>query len=125
MNYYYPTESKPLYRGTQIIWYIASIIEIILFFRFILRLIGASTAAPFTNFIYGLASPFVGPFMRVVPSPTVGGGVFDWNTLIAMLVYWILATIVVRLLVMGKPVTTLEAHQKLEAQEHDTTTPLV
>ena len=121
----YPSpEVKPLYRGTQIVWYVASIIEIILFFRFVLRLIGAHTSAGFTDFIYSLTAPFYNPFRTIVTSPSVSSGVFDWNTLIAMLVYWVLATIIVRLLIIGKPVSTLEAHQKLNAQD-STPGPLV
>lgn len=108
---------KPLYRGTQIIWYIFYVIETILLFRFVLKLIGASTAAGFTQFIYALSYPLVSPFLLVVRSPRISGSVIEWSTLLAMLVFWVIAWGIVRLLLIGKPVSTLEAHEKLESQD--------
>ncbi len=109
--------NKPLYRGTQIVWYIFYVIETILLFRFILKLIGANPGAGFTEFIYGLSYPFVYPFLYVVQSPRIAGSVIEWTTLLAMLVYWVVAWGIVRLIVMGKPVSTLEAREKLNRQD--------
>ncbi len=114
--------SKPLYRGTQIVWYIASIIEIALGLRLVLLLIGAREGAPFTKFIFDVSGPFVRPFSRLVASSPLSPGIFDWNTLIAMLVWWLVALLVVRLLLLGKPVSVIEAHQKLQLEENDTET---
>ncbi|OGF83014.1 hypothetical protein A3B18_02330 [Candidatus Giovannonibacteria bacterium RIFCSPLOWO2_01_FULL_46_13] len=108
---------KPLYRGTQIVWYILYVLETLLVFRFVLRLIGANPAAGFTDFIYTLTLPFVAPFLNVVGSPRVAGSVFEWTTLLAILVYWLLAWGIVKLLVMGKPVSTPEAEVKLDRQD--------
>src|SRR3989344_675169 len=95
---------RPLYRGTQVVWYLLSIIEALLAFRFLLRLIGANTAAGFTDFIYTISYPFVQPFQNVVRSARVeGGSVVDWNILIAMAVYWLVAWAIVRLFFMGRP----------------------
>ncbi len=110
---------KPLYRGTQIVWYIFSFIEAILLFRFFLKLIGANTAAGFTNFIYSVSHPFVAPFLYVVHSPVVSGSLIEWSTLIALLVYWIVAWGIVRLIVMNKPLSTTEAHIGLIEQDQD------
>jgi hypothetical protein len=104
---------RPLYRGTQIIWYIFYIIQLILLFRLLLRLIGASTAAPFTRFVYDISQPFVAPFQSIVSGWRFEGGVLDWNILIAMLVYWIIAWIIVELILMAKPVSLAEAHRNL------------
>lgn len=108
---------RPLYRGTQIVWYIFYFIEALLLFRFLLRLIGANPDAAFTQFIYTLSLPFAGPFLYVVPSMQVAGSVFEWTTLLAMLVYWVLAWGIVRLFVMGKPVSRTEADVKLQQQD--------
>lgn len=108
---------KPLYRGTQIVWYILNVVEVLLLFRFILKLLGANTAAGFTQFIYGITYPFAEPFLNVFSVTRVAGSVFEWTTLLAMLVYWIIAWGIVRLIVMGKPVTTTEAHRKLNNQD--------
>ncbi|HEY0980220.1 MAG TPA: YggT family protein [Candidatus Paceibacterota bacterium] len=108
---------KPLYRGTQIVWYIFYFIETVLAFRFLLKLLGANTGAGFTKLIYGISYPFAEPFRYVVGSPRVGGSTLEWGTLLAMLVYWIVAWGIVRLIVMGKPVSQVEAHVKLNEQD--------
>ncbi len=112
-----PSTVKPLYRGTQIVWYIWGVIEALLLFRFLLKLIGANPVAGFSHLIYTLTYPLAGPFLYVIPSPQVAGSVFEWTTLLALLVYWFVAWGIVRLLVMGKPITRVEAHRKLEEQD--------
>lgn len=108
---------KPLYRGTQVVWYIFAVIEVLLLFRFILKLLGANPAAGFTDLIYTLSYPFAAPFLLVVPSTQVSGSVFEWTTLLAMLVYWVVAWGIVRIFVMGKPVSNTEAEVKLQEQD--------
>jgi len=115
-SYTSPT-TKPLYRGTQIVWYILGILEAILAFRFVLKLLGANSAAGFTNFIYGISRPFAGPFLNVFKVTKVEGSVFEWTTLLAMLVYLLLAYAIGKLLVMGKTVSTPEAAVKLNNQD--------
>lgn len=113
----HPGAVQPLYRGTQIVWYIFYAIETLLLFRFLLKIIGANPAATFTDLIYTLSYPFVAPFLYVVRSTQVSGNVFEWTTLLAMLVYWVLAWGIVRLFVMGKPVSNVEAEVKLQNQD--------
>lgn len=112
-----PAKTRPLYRATQAIWYLFYVIETILVFRFAFKLIGANTAAGFTRFIYNLSDPLLAPFQLVLPAPRVSGSIFEWSTLLAMLVYWIIAWGIVRLLLMGKPVSEIEANQKLNRQD--------
>jgi len=109
--------TRPLYRGTQIVWYVLSVIEVLLVFRFLLKLIGANPGAGFTDLIYTLSYPFAAPFLYVVRATQVSGSVFEWTTLLAMLVYWIAAWGIVRLFVMGKPVSKTEAEIKLQEQD--------
>jgi hypothetical protein len=113
------THIKPLYRSTQIVWYVLYLIEIILLFRFLLRFIGANPTAGFTQFIYAISMPFAGPFLYVVESPAVGQSVFEWSTLLAMLVYWVIAIVIVRLVLMGRPVSSEDAQRKLDEQESE------
>jgi hypothetical protein len=109
--------TKPLYRGTQIVWYILGVVEILLLFRFVLKLLGANPAAGFTAFIYGTTYVFAAPFLSVFRISYVEGAIFEWTTLLAMLVYWIVATGIITLFVMGKTVSTPEAAIKLNNQE--------
>jgi len=93
------------------------IIEFLLAFRFLLKLFGANPNAGFSNFIYTLSFPFAAPFLNVFRITRVEGSSFEWTTLLAMLVYWLIALGLVKLFVMGKDVSTPEAAVKLERQE--------
>lgn len=109
--------ARPLYRGTQLVWYIVWILEALLLFRFLLKLIGANPGAGFTEFIYGVTYPFAQPFLAVVGSTRVEGSVFEWTTLLAMAVYWLLGWAIARLFVIGKPMSSREADVKLSRQD--------
>lgn len=116
-SYTSPT-TKPLFRGTQIVWYILGIIELLLAFRFVLKLLGANPAAGFTSFIYSVSYVLAAPFLAVFRSSRVTeGNVFEWTTLLAMVVYGIIAWGIVKLLMMGRTVSTPEAAEKLDQQE--------
>lgn len=109
--------TKPLYRGTQVVWYIAGFIEALLVFRFLLKLFGANPQAGFTSFIYNVTAVFVAPFLNVFQISRVEGSVLEWATLLAMLVYWLIAFAITKILVISKPVSTPEAAVKLERQD--------
>lgn len=109
--------TKPLYRGTQIVWYILGILEVMLLFRFILKLLGANPDAGFSSFVYGFTYVFAAPFISVFRASYVSGSIFEWTTLLAMLVYWIIAMGIVNLFLMGKTVSTPEAAVKLNKQD--------
>ena len=117
MDSYNSKSTKPLYRGTQIVWYILGIIEVLLAFRFILKLTGANPAAGFTSFIYSVTHIFAAPFLSVFGITNVAGSVFEWTTILAMLVYWVLAIGIIKLFLMGRTVSTPEAAVKLNDQE--------
>lgn len=106
--------TKPLFKGTQIVWYLLSLLEVLLAFRFVLKFTGANPGAGFTGFIYSITWPFTAPFFAVFPRTTVQGSIFEWTTLLAMLVYWLVALAIVRLFFMSKTVSTPEAAAKLE-----------
>ncbi len=115
---YTSSSTKPLYRGIQVVWYILGIIEVLLAFRFILKLLGANPAAGFTSFIYKVTYIFANPFLSVFQNTRiVTGSIFEWTTLLAMIVYWIIAVGIINLFLMGKTVSTPEAAAKLESQE--------
>lgn len=118
MNSYNSPTTKPLFRITQVIWYLCDLIEVILLFRFFLRFAGANPEAGFTSFVYSLSWPLVAPFFAVFRTTVVAGSVVEWTTLLAMIVYSIIAWGIVRLFLMSKTVSTPEAAAKLE--DHDT-----
>jgi uncharacterized protein YggT (Ycf19 family) len=99
------------------VWYVLSVLEVLLAFRFVLKLLGANPGAGFTSFIYGVTYPFTAPFLSVFRISQVQGSIFEWTTLLAMLVFWLIAKALARLLVMGKTVSTPEAASKLDQQD--------
>ena len=117
MDSYNSPTTKPLYRGTQIIWYLLWLLEVILAFRFILKLLAANPSAGFTGFIYSISSPFAAPFLNVFRATKVEGNIFEWTTLLAMLVYGLVAWGIIRLLSMSKTVSTSEAADKLNSED--------
>jgi hypothetical protein len=117
MDSYNSPTTKPLYLATQIVWYALGILEILLVFRFVLKFLGANPVAGFTGIIYEATYVFVSPFLTVFHVTYIEGSVIEWTTVLAMLVYWIIAACIVQLLHMGKTVSTPEAAQKLNQEE--------
>jgi len=109
--------TKPLYRGTQIVWYVLGLLEALLAFRFVLKLLGANPEAGFSNFIYNVTAPFVAPFQNVFGVMRLEGTIFEWTTLLGMAVYGLVAWGIARLFIMSKTVSTPEAAVKLNEQE--------
>ena len=116
MDSYSSPTTKPLYRGTQIVWYILGLLEAILAFRFILKLLAANPNAGFSNFIYTISYPFAAPFLNVFRISRVEGNIFEWTTLLAMIVYLLIAWAIVKMFTMSKTVSTPEAAVKLDQE---------
>lgn len=117
MDSFNSSSTKPLYRATQIVWYVLGLIEVLLAFRFVLKLLGANPVAGFSSFIYGITYVFAAPFLNVFSKTTLSGSVLEWTTLLAMLVYWIIALGIIKIFLMSKTVSTPEAAVKLNEQE--------
>jgi predicted ferric reductase len=109
--------TKPLYRGVQVVWYSLYIIEGLLAIRFLLKLLSANPEATFTTLMYTLSSIFVWPFVAVFSNSVLASSIFEWTTLLAMVVYWLLATAIIKLFVMSKPVSTYEADTRLSQED--------
>lgn len=114
MDSYNSSTTKPIFRGTQIVWYVLVVLEILLTFRFVLKMTAANPDSGFASFIYGVTWPFAEPFATVFRLTNIAGSVFEWTTLLAMLVYLIIAWGIIKLFLMGRNVSTPEAAAKLE-----------
>ncbi|MDQ3239205.1 MAG: YggT family protein [bacterium] len=98
-----PAKTKGLNKTIQILYYVEGVIMALLGLRFVLRLLGASAASGFVGFIYGLTYPLVYPFFGMFRTVlSYGAARLEFETLIAMLVYGILAWILVGLVRIGK-----------------------
>ena len=94
----YATRRIALYRVWQVIWMVLGIIEGLIAIRFILRLLGANPAAGFAQFIYGLTGLIIAPFIGLFPSPTYQGSVLETTSIVAMIVYALLAWLIVQII---------------------------
>ncbi len=75
------------YWTRAIAYFLLGVLEIILLLRFIFRLLGANAYNSFIPFLYNLSYPFVATFHGIFDARTVGNGVLEFSTLIAMLIY--------------------------------------
>lgn len=94
----YGARRYALYRTEQVIWLILSIVDGLIALRFILRLLGANPAAGFAQFMYGITAPLIAPFVGLFPSPRFEGSVLEVTSLVAMIVYVMLAWVLVTIL---------------------------
>ena len=85
------------------IYLLFGILEGLLGIRFVLGLLGANPAAGFAQFIYGVTGPFIAPFAGLFAQPRFEGSVFEFNALVAIVVYALIAWVLVKIvgLVMG------------------------
>jgi hypothetical protein len=105
---------KAIFLTYQVLFYILGIIEILLVFRFILKLLGASTFSPFTYFIYTISGPFADPFLGIIRSSVSGPSVLEWSTLIAMAVYAVFVWLIVGFFRLMKPVNPEEVENTVD-----------
>jgi hypothetical protein len=87
----------------RLIYFVAGVILALLAFRFILSLLGANRGNGFADFIYSSSHPLVQPFFGLFGyNPQFGVARFEFETLIAMLVYGIIALGLASLVSLGR-----------------------
>lgn len=90
----------------RVVWYVAGVIITLLALRFILFMLGANQGSGFVDFIYGISSVFAAPFAGIFPAPTYGQFFFDTASLVAMVVYALVAWGIAKLFTLGSSRTT-------------------
>src|SRR5207247_9115066 len=81
------SKAAPARRAIGVIYLVFGIIDALLLIRMLLKLMGASTAAPFANFIYDVSGFLLAPFKGLLPAMARGKPVFEPSVCIAILVY--------------------------------------
>ncbi len=76
---------------SRVVYFVLGVIEIILLLRLIFRLLGANESSDFVMFLYNLSHIFVGPFNGIFTDQALGRSVFEISTLVAMIVYALIA----------------------------------
>lgn len=87
----------------RVVWFIAGLISIIIALRFVFLLLGANRGADFTDFVYSLSAPFVGPFVGIFGEPTYGTSVFEVSSLLAIVIYLLIAWGIAKLFTIARP----------------------
>jgi uncharacterized protein YggT (Ycf19 family) len=109
-------KKKVIFRTHQVIWYIFGIIELLLAFRMTLKALGANPLSGFTSLIYTLSDPLALPFRGIFGiTATPEGNYFEWSTLVAAIVYLIIAYGLVELMRLAKPVSKEEVEQTVDS----------
>ncbi len=108
-------KKKTIFRTYQVVWYVLGVLEVLLAFRFVLKLFAANPNNAFATFIYTLTYIFVYTFMGLFPSPVFGPSIFEFFTIIAMIVYWIIAFGIVKIMQLAKPPSQEEVVRKVDS----------
>jgi len=85
------------FKATYVIWLLLSVLEAAIGLRIILKLIAANPNNPFASLVYGFTDVFLFPFAGLLPTPASGGMVLEISSLIAMIVYALVAYAIERL----------------------------
>ena len=102
---------------TALIGFFFTVVEGLIGLRVVLKLIDANSNNAFASFIYKLTAIFVAPFNSLVGNPAMGGNVLEITSLVALIVYAVIAAVLIRLVWLvfyhpsSRTVTTYERNQ--------------
>lgn len=72
----------------DLVSFVIGLVEILLIFRFVLKLLGANPEASFVAWVYETSAPLLSPFLPAFPTPAMqGGSILEFTTLFAIFVY--------------------------------------
>jgi hypothetical protein len=88
----------------RIVYYLAGVIIALLAIRIVLLLLAANQDAGFVDFIYALSGFFAMPFYGIFSyQPTYGQSVFEVSSVVAIVVYGLVAMGIAKLFTLTKP----------------------
>ena len=95
------------FKARKIVYYILGVLEVLLAFRLVFKLLGANPQSPIVSFIYAISQAFLSPFSGIFRSAVTKGieaqSVLEPTTIIAMIVYAVVAWGIVKLIEISKP----------------------
>ncbi len=103
-------------RVNQLIWLVFGIIMGLIAFRIVLRLLVANPGNTFADFVYSITDPFLQPFYGLLNTPTTTTGMaFELSSLVALIVYAIIAALIttlVRILFSKSSVRKVQTYER-------------
>jgi len=103
---------SPIYK--KIIQIVLFVVELFLGFRFIIRFMGLDPDSTLVDIVYKTSQPFAFPFIRALGSFTEERSIFEWPTLIAMVVYWFIAWIIIKIFLADRSTLASETEKKFQ-----------
>jgi len=85
------------FKAMQFIWLGLAVLEVLIGLRVVFKLIAVNPDNLLAGLLYGLTNVFLFPFSGLTPTPASGGMVLELSSLIAMVVYALLAWAAVKL----------------------------
>ena len=79
------------FKVTQVVWLLLGLLETVIGLRVIFKLIAVNGANSFAALLYNVTNLFVAPFTSLVKAPASGGMVLEISSIIAMVVYLLIA----------------------------------
>jgi len=97
--------NDPVVVVTRVVTLILSVLEVLLFLRFTLKLAGANAGQPLVASLYNITEPLVRPFQGIFPEPRAPL-VIDLAALMAILFLFLVAALIVALVraIAGRPI---------------------
>lgn len=90
----------------RIVYYILGVIEVLLAFRLVFKLLGANPASAFVSMIYTLSNIFLAPFAGIFRTATTRGvetqAVLEPAIIVAIIVYAVVAWGIVKLIEIAR-----------------------
>jgi len=94
-------------KAKKVAYYILGVLEVLFAFRLVFKLLGANPQSPFVSFIYTVSQAFLSPFTGIFRTTVTKGieaqSVLEPTTIIAMIVYAVVAWGIVKLIEISKP----------------------
>ena len=88
----------------RIVYYIGGVIIALVFLRFLFLILGANQGSAFVDFVYGLSSIFVAPFVGIFGEPTFGVSYVETSSIVAMVVYALITVGIGKLFTLNRSV---------------------
>jgi uncharacterized membrane protein YuzA (DUF378 family) len=85
------------FRATQVIWLVVGLIEALIALRVVFKMIGVNADNAFASFLYSVSNVFVAPFASLTGAPAVSGMVFEFSSIIAMIIYALIGWAIVKI----------------------------
>ena len=92
------------FTARRVVYYILGVLEVLLAFRLVFKLLGANPGSGFVSIIYSISQVFLVPFTAIFRSAVTNGieakAVLEPGTMIAMVVYALIAWGIVKLIIV-------------------------